>query len=167
MKKYVFFLAMVLSSLMVRAQDYDRAIGLRLGWDYGVSYKQFLNKEAAFEGIVHFRSYGNAFYSWNYMRVTGLYLIHKELPGIEGLYWYYGGGGSLSFWGGEYDDFVRSRNKKSGRLGVGLHGALGLDYKFKDIPIQVTLDWIPSIMIGTYYSGFVPDYGGMAVRYTF
>ena len=48
---------------------------------------------------------------------------------------------------------------------MGIDGVLGLDYKFKDAPINISLDWQPSVtLIGASSS---PAYGGIAVRYTF
>jgi len=164
MKRLLLVTVLIFSgAALMQAQEYQRAIGLRLGWDYGLSYKHFLNQKAAFEGVATFRSYGVPGFRWSYFRITGLYLIHNPFPGVEGLQWYYGGGASVSSWGGDY----KARFERASTLGIGLHGALGLDYKIKDAPISLTVDWIPTFTIGSYYDGFAVDYGAFGVRYTF
>ncbi len=45
-------------------------------------------------------------------------------------------------------------------------GVIGLDYKFKDAPINVSLDWQPSFnFVG--YNYFEGGWGGLGIRYTF
>ncbi|MBK7872232.1 MAG: hypothetical protein IPJ74_16935 [Saprospiraceae bacterium] len=48
-------------------------------------------------------------------------------------------------------------------------GVLGLDYKFANAPVNLSLDWVPIFYIGNdreyVYSGFQGGYGGLAVRY--
>lgn len=69
----------------------------------------------------------------------------------------------MSTWGGDYRAYFPNR----ATLGIGIHGAIGLDYRFKDAPLSVTLDWIPTFIIGSHYDGFGFDYGSLGVRYIF
>ena len=46
-------------------------------------------------------------------------------------------------------------------------GNIGLDYKFANTPINLSLDWIPTYWLTGYYDGFGSAIGGLAVRYTF
>lgn len=163
MKKWILLLVFAGSSTFLFSQEYNRAIGLRLGWDYGITYKHFLNQKAAIEGIATFRSWGIAGYRWNYLRLTGLYLVHNAFPSVPGLQWYYGGGASFMTFGGDYAEYYPDDSK----VGIGICGAIGLDYKFANAPISVTLDWIPTFVFGSYYGGFGGEVGGLAVRYTF
>ncbi len=162
--KKLFVLALFLIGFSAAySQTYNRAIGLRLSWDYGLSYKHFLNEKAALEGVLTYRSFGVTGFKWNYIRIMGLYLIHNPFPNVEGLQWYYGGGASVSSWGGDYGDYYPDDSS----LGIGIHGAIGLDYKFANAPISLTVDWLPTFTIGSFYDGFAGDYGALAVRYTF
>ena len=167
MKKLLLLLIFVGSAFAVSAQStYSNAIGLRLGWDYGITYKHFLNDRAAIEGIGTFRSWGVPGFRYNYLRVTGLYQIHNDFPDVEGLLWYYGGGASVIIWGGDYNDWAESLGEDYASLGIGIHGVIGLDYKFEDIPLNASIDWIPGFVIGGWTSGVAFGYGNVSLRYT-
>ncbi len=46
-----------------------------------------------------------------------------------------------------------------------MDGVLGLDYKIKGAPINVSIDWQPSInFVG--YGRFESGWGGLGIRYT-
>ncbi|MCF8236778.1 MAG: hypothetical protein K9I85_01345 [Saprospiraceae bacterium] len=167
MKKLLLLLVFAGLATVTYSQSYSRAIGLRLGWDYGISYKHFLNQKAALEGVLTYRSWGDAGYNYNYFRLTGLYLIHNPIEGAEGLSWYYGAGVSIQSWGGQYKEFSKYLGKNYSSVALGIHGALGLDYKFVNAPINLTLDWVPSFVFGGWGSGFGAEVGGLGVRYTF
>ncbi|MDQ3140901.1 MAG: hypothetical protein M3Q56_01500 [Bacteroidota bacterium] len=156
------FLFCSLSSL--KAQDYNNAVGLRLAWGYGLTGKFFLNERAAIEGILNYRSYGVPGFKYNYLRVTGLYEIHNDISSIDGLRWYYGGGAFVGFYGGDWDDYYTGNESSTY---IGLAGVLGLDYKFESVPINLSVDWIPSFVITGYGNGFTAENGGLAVRFTF
>ena len=49
---------------------------------------------------------------------------------------------------------------------VGVDGVIGLDYKFRGAPINLSLDWQPSFEFGDN-RGFVSSWGGLGIRYTF
>ncbi len=145
-----------------QAQNYDNAIGLRLGWGFGATYKHFFNESGAVEGILNYRSFGLLSANWNFIRITGLYQVHAPLDNVvEGLQWYYGGGGYVGFWGGSF-----LGNIDEDRTVIGIAGCLGLDYSFTDIPLNITIDWIPSINLAGG-GGFGGEAGGLAVRYIF
>ena len=151
---------LVMGSNLVSAQNYKNAIGLRFAWDYGLSFKHFMNETAAFEIIASRRSYVDL----SYTRLTGLYLIHNPIKSVEGLQWYYGGGASILFYNGSYYDSHSDISKTN----LVLMGAIGLDYKFKDAPIALSVDWLPGFFLSSgYASGFAGDYGALAARYTF
>jgi hypothetical protein len=67
-----------------------------------------------------------------------------------------------------YAGFYKNEFQKSysSKMDLGIDGVLGLDYKFGGIPVNLSLDWQPSVSF-TGNSGAHAAYGGVAVRYTF
>jgi len=104
---------------------------------------------------------------WGYGRWVNLsvgYQVHKplDIDGLEGLHWYFGGGGSVYFW--TYDNaFVFDHDYSSTAIGV--QGYLGLDYAFSDTPVNLSIDWVPTFFVNGYNSGFGSGYGNVGVRY--
>ncbi|WP_053179143.1 hypothetical protein [Sunxiuqinia dokdonensis] len=156
MKKLFFGLVFgLLVSGGLAAQDYNTAIGLRGGFESGLTVKHFIGGEAALEGILSTR--------WHGFNITGLYEIHNYPFAVEGLCWYYGFGGHLGFW----DGYRSSRfDEDKAYTVVGLDGILGLEYSFVEVPICLSLDWKPALnVIG--HSGFWGDGGALSIRYAF
>lgn len=164
MKRAIVLLAVVivLSVSTVSAQkssttyssDYITALGIKFPLT-GVTLKHFLNgnKNAA-EFIGYFYKYGT--------RITGLYEIHNDINDAPGLKWYIGPGAHVSF----YDK--NKNNDRYGGAAIGVDGVLGLDYKIRPAPINLSLDWHPSFEFGdNYNNGFSGDWVGFAIRYTF
>ena len=153
MKKTLLFVAMMMTlSLVGKAQDFDHAVGLRLGYPLSVSYKKFLNEQNAIEAYVGYRSF--AFVDW--LSLSGAYQVHNDLnlEGVDGLQWYYGGGASLISVSGGGSSII-----------LGLQGYLGLSYTFDSTPINLSIDWVPGFYFGDAGGGFGGDYGALAVRY--
>lgn len=133
----------------VTSQDYTTALGVKF-YPGAVTIKHFVNPKAAIEGIGYFWNRGS--------RITGLYEIHGDIKNAAGLKWYIGPGAHLGFYS----------NKYGGGTSVGVDGILGLDYKFKGAPINMSLDWQPSFEFGNEYgNGFSGNWGGLAIRYVF
>ena len=127
---------------------YTTALGVKV-WDgAGISLKHFFSQNNAGELIGYFWSQG--------FRLTGLYEIHGDISGASGLKWYIGPGAHVGFYNTKYGD---------GSF-IGLDGVLGLDYKFKGAPINMSLDWQPSFEFGDG-RGFIGSWGGLGIRYTF
>jgi hypothetical protein len=156
MKKYIiiFFIGFCLTTFS-NAQDYNTGVGFRGGFSNGLTVKHFVGSHSAFEGILSSR--------WRGFQVTGLYEIHNQFFDVERFHWYFGGGAHVGFWNGDY--------AKWGDPGimytvVGIDGILGLEYNFREIPINLSLDWKPAFnFIG--YSGFWADGGALSIRYIF
>ena len=147
--------------------DYDRAVGLKFGWGYGITGKFFMQDHVAIEGIVSYRSYDfgglGSTYDYYWLRIVGLYEIHNPLDQIvEGLQWYYGGGAFFYSYGGDFDYPGSDFNSTN----IGIAGVIGLDYKFANVPINISTDWVPGFAI-VGGGGFVSEAGGFAIRYTF
>ncbi|MFN4079359.1 MAG: hypothetical protein ACK4NS_00535 [Saprospiraceae bacterium] len=159
MKKLIFSLIFVgACALYAQAQDYKSAIGLRLGYPASVSYKTFISDAGAIEAFVGFRRWSN--YGW--MNVAGLYQHHFPINDLDGLRWYVGGGASAFFW--NYSNSFIGDNSTSTSFGI--LGVLGLDYKFANAPVNLSVDWIPVFSLNGFDSGFGGGYGALSARYT-
>lgn len=154
-KIFTILLMVFMFAAVSQAQEYKSAIGLRFGYPLSVSYKTFISDKAAIEGVAGFRSFGG--YSW--FNVGGYYQHHNEIASVNGLKWYYGGGVNVYFW--SYDSGFAGGSTTS----IGLSGVLGLDYKFADMPLNLSVDWIPTYFVNGYGSGFAGGYGALAARY--
>lgn len=148
----------------VEAQNYRTAAGLRAGYPISITFKHFLNETSAVELFASYRNNTARFvgvnYGWSWIGIGGSYLFHAPLEGIDGLTYFYGGGASVQFYtydGPYYED--------EDNISIGVHGKIGLDYGFDDIPLNVSLDWAPTIYIGGYSNGFGAGYGALSVRY--
>lgn len=138
------------------AQDYTTGIGVRGGFYNGLTIKHFISERAAIEGIISSR--------WKGFNITGLYEIHQQAFDVAHLNWYYGAGGHIGFWKGK--DVSWGDNREDDYTVVGIDGILGIEYNFQEIPINISLDWKPTMnIIG--YSGFWGDGGAFSVRYIF
>jgi hypothetical protein len=156
MKKLTFVLLIALFlGLKSNAQDYNTGIGLRGGWGTGLTVKHFLGENKAVEGIFDSR--------WHGFSVTGLYEIHNQAFSVNRLNWYYGVGGHIGFWDGQY---YRNHNNNTNYTVIGVDGILGLEYNFEEIPFNIGIDWKPAFNL-TDSSGFYGDGGAISIRYIF
>jgi len=147
-----------LGNAQAMGQTYKTALGVKVWGDGGgVSLKSFVQSNRALEGIMYFWNRGT--------RLTGLYEFHFDIEGAPGLKWYVGPGAHLGFYNNRYYDRNYYNGDGSGTF-IGIDGVLGLDYKFDDVPINLSLDWQPSIEFGAN-RGFWGGWGGLGVRYTF
>lgn len=160
MKKilFIFLFAFACVFAAQAQQNYKSAIGLRLGYPLSVSYKTFISEPGAIEVFAGFRSW--SYYSW--FNVGGLYQHHFAIPSVQGLDWYVGGGASAYFWNFK-DQFVGDNGTSTT---FGILGNIGLDYKFANAPVNISVDWMPAFFVNGYGNGFGGGYGGLAVRYT-
>jgi len=156
MKKFLItcLFAFSLASIGI-AQDYNTGIGLRAGFDQGLTVKHFIGTKSALEGILATR--------WRGFEITGLYEIHNQAFKAERLKWYFGFGGHVGFWNGDHATW--------GEPGVsytviGIDGILGLEYSFREVPINLGIDWKPSYNFSGF-SGFWGDGGALSIRYIF
>ena len=129
------------------SDSYKTAIGVKF-YPGSLTIKHFINNNTALEGIAYF---------FNGVRITGLYEIHGNINDVNGLRWYVGPGAHVGFYNTKY----------GGGSSIGIDGVLGLDYKFRGAPINVSLDWQPSFEFGNNYgNGFTGNWGGLSIRYT-
>jgi len=139
------------------AQEYKTALGVRLSSaapmvNNSISLKQFISEKVAIEGLF---SFGDP------LALGALVEFHKPLSSA-GLSYYYGGGG--------YIGFVKTTNpatqKTSTDANFGAQGVVGLDYKFLNIPLNLSLDWKPELNIVSDIN-FEPAAIGFTARFTF
>jgi len=156
----LFFTLFILGiSSQLKAQNYQSAIGLRLGYPVSITYKTFMTESNALELYAGYRGYSGIY---SYFALGALYEIHKPFPDVDGLQWYYGGGASVQFY--SYDDFYFNNLDNGGSFGVGISGVIGLDYKFADAPFNLSLDFMPTFRIGGWDDGYY-SWGALSARY--
>lgn len=139
------------------AQDYKTALGVRLSSSQAmvnnsISIKHFLNDKTAIEGLL---SFGDP------LALGALVEIHKPFATTEGLRWFYGGGAYLGFV--KTYDPNKDRNETDANFGA--QGVIGLDYKFANIPLNLSLDWKPELNLVTDIN-FEPAAVGFTARFT-
>lgn len=164
MKRLLFFLPLLFSFMLITnsatAQEYRTAVGARLGYPLSLSIKHFLNDNGhAVEAYVG--THGGGYGRW--VNLSASYQVHNllDIEGLEGLYWYYGGGASVFFWNFN-DPFLDDNNSAAS---FGIQGYLGLDYAFRGTPVNISVDWVPTVFINGYGSGFGAGYGNVGIRY--
>lgn len=127
------------------AQDYRFAAGVRLSnssptLSSAISGKYFATDKTAIEGIV---AWGNRF------GIGALLEIHNKFN-TPGLSWFYGGGAYVGF--------------QDGDTYLGPTGIVGLDYKFTNAPVNLSLDWKPELDFLPDIN-FVPDAFAFTIRF--
>jgi hypothetical protein len=130
------------------SQGYTKAIGIRLGPNSaavtaGFTGKYFLNDKAALEAIVGIN---------NGLGICGLYELHFPIESVTNLSWFGGGGGYVAF--------------RNSTTAIGAAGIIGLDYKFEEIPLNISLDWKPELNIISKVA-FESSGIGLSARFTF
>jgi len=139
------------------AQDYKTALGVRLSsanamQNNSVSFKQFITGKTAIEALFTF---GDP------LALGALLEFHKPLA-VSGLSYYYGAGGYISF----IKTLNTTTHKESTDPNFGAQGVIGLDYKFSNIPLNISLDWKPELNIVNDIN-FEPAAIGFTARFTF
>ncbi len=135
--------------------DYRTSLGVKV-YPGAVTVKHFINPTHAVEAL--------GYIATDEFRLTGLYELHYPLGNVEGLKWYLGGGAHVGI-GNDNWRKPGSTAIETG-LSLGLDGVLGIDYKIKGAPLNLSFDWQPSFNILTI-TGFQGGWGGLGVRYTF
>lgn len=153
MKKlfYVTFFLIFISTQNVKAQEYQKAIGIKISSGLSASYKNFVKGNNAIELQAMYFNEG--------FRTVGLYEFHfSNIEGLPGITWYVGPGVHAGFWNKTFS------TRYNTSLDIGFDGVIGFDYKFKNSPINISIDWQPAISI-VGKSGLQPQFGGIGLRY--
>jgi len=161
---FVAVLAMfIITPQALKAQDFSTSVGARLGSPLSASIKHFISDVDAIEAFVGYR--GNRRYNW--ISINGAYQRHRSFglsDEFAPLNWYYGAGAGVYFY--SYDFGPLFMDDDYATAAIGLSGYLGLQYPFQSIPLEVTVDWVPTLFLGSGFNrGFGGGYGALAVRY--
>jgi hypothetical protein len=136
---------------------YRTGVGVRLSSsaamvNNSISLKHFLNERSAVEALF---SFGDP------LAIGALYELHQPI-GASGIKWFYGGGGYLGF----VKTYNPDKEKNEVNTNFGAQGVVGLDYKFANIPLNLSLDWKPELNIVSDIN-FEPAAIGFTARFTF
>ena len=123
----LFIVAFTVSS---NAQDYTTGLGLRFGYESGLTLKHFFTRSDAGEFLVSV--------SPNYFHLTGLYENHKQLAGVQNMYWYIGVGAHIGSTNKNEEQAIKNR------ISIGTDFIVGLEFVFPRVPLTMSLDWKPA-----------------------
>lgn len=152
MKKRFLLLAtfILVAAFGVNAQTYQTAFGAKFyagnGSVGGINIRHSTKENAALEGSLLFFNGGG-------VGIEGLYEYQGAINGAPGLQYFVGGGGMLGFGGGRYDDGVSFALRLTG----------GIDYKFPDVPINISLGFDPFFYLAPETGSYLPL--GIGLRY--
>ena len=141
---------------VISETSYKAALGLKFIYGLSLTGKLFLKQNSALEGILRYNGAGG---QGSNIAFSGLYEYHSDIKSVSGLRWYLGAGGYVNYfsWKGVDADAVTT---------FGVVGIIGLEYKFRDLPIAISADWQPGYIISNGV-GFSAENGGIGVKYTF
>ena len=122
-------------ALMAQRGQLEYAVGGRLGNGIGLSLEYFKTNRHVFEGI--------AFTQWKGYNLTGLYHQHYQIADIKGLKYYAGFGAHVNVFPDTRTIPDQYATKGRSLVVPGFDGVVGLEYFFRYIPVQVSVDWKP------------------------
>jgi hypothetical protein len=131
---------------------YKRSIGV-IGLSFGITYKQEFASSDAVEVVAQYDSL--------FWRVSGYYDIHWIIPGT-GIRTVFGPGFSI---GGRTKSKIINPNI-DGSLFFGPSVMVGLEYKFKNLPIAIGVQAQPTYDVSASKEFYTDWYGG-SIRYVF
>lgn len=160
-KLFLLGLGLFAMSASTQAQEISKnAIGLRLGDNDGfggeISYQRATNQNKRWEFDLGWRNS-------NHTDAIKLVGVHQWVWNIEGGFnWYAGVGAGLGSW-----KYNHNNHKEDGTFFL-VAGQIGVEYNFKEAPIQLSLDFRPEFYFGNGWRGddFGPDIA-LGVRYKF
>lgn len=166
MSKNYFFLYLligVIGSCKAQENNTKNTIGLRFGNNYGfgveISYQKKLSAKNRLELDLGWTNDNNT----DALKLSGIYQWYWNIE--KDLHWYAGFGGGLGSWNTD-DNYNNGYAGDNGLFGV-LNGDVGIEYNFKEIPIQIAIDARPELIFNNYERN---DFGfnvGLAARYKF
>ncbi len=173
MKKILVLVAAILMGSIVAgyAQDYKQSIGIKGAYGVSVVYKQNIASHASMEKLnTHMSKIGQAsnafevavnldFFKGFGIHASGSYYWQYAIPAVQGLSWYIGPALSAGVNMGTNLFFVH----------VGIHAQGGIEYKFQNIPLALSLDYGPGLAMQIGHKPFLgfSGIGGLGVKYTF
>ncbi len=134
---------------VMRNHYYQTAVGFKYH-PTAITVKQALFNQHMVEGLLYF--YKGA-------RITGLYEFHRKFKNSNSFRWYVGPGVHVQF---NDDGSVNGGNNY-----MGLDAVIGIDWKLKGIPLNISADWQPSFDFVDNGNNFKGGFGGISFRYVF
>jgi len=148
------------------AQDAGKEVGIRGGITSGITYRQYLEHNFSYEGLMSFRKDG--------LQFTLLRQIHEQalLDVSENLFVVYGYGAHAGFfYDSDYKMFIYNRIYYPERRFspvVGIDGYGALEYRMSSYPISFALDYKPFFEVSTYQFFKISIWDmALAVKYRF
>lgn len=131
------------------AQDYETAIGVRLGSANGISVKHFVNQSTAVEGLLVYRRNG--------FRVVGMAVGHIPLGRKTDTYLYLGAGGHVG-----YNNLLVTERAHY-EVG-GIDAMLGIEFGLPRLDASLAFDIKPMYELWGG-KGFSGNNGGVTLRF--
>ncbi len=129
-KLFLFSSFILVFAISANAQAYKTGIGLRFGYESGLTMKHYFTSFDTGELL--------ATVSPDYFHLTGLYQNQKPMPGVQNMYWYIGAGAHIGTTNKKEDKVIKNR------LSIGTDFILGLEFVFPQMPFSMSLDWKPT-----------------------
>lgn len=160
--KKIICLGMLLWAFAAQAQLItENAIGIRFGGDFGVgaeiSYQRLLGSDDRLELDLGIKDGGGG----DVFQITGTY---QRLIFIDKTFhFFYGGGGGFGNFSPDNDSPFNNNESYLIVMGVG-----GVEHSFNEsgLPLQISLDVRPNLVMGDINDGFNLDFG-LGLRYQF
>lgn len=145
------------------ARSSSKEIGLRFGSSPGIMYRQQLNSNLGFHGLLSFRGRG--------VQLTGMVAIDRSIGSSSNgeLSWFAGGGAHVGFarhancdrWYVDDGLFINDCKSDEVRPDLGIDGIVGLRYLFDRAPIALSISYKPYINLfsGRFASFNFWDFG--------
>lgn len=146
--KRLFSIIILLSIIYINTNAQDYAIGGRISNQFGITFKYNYKQNTWLEGIVDIENHS--------FTMTGLYELYFVTPFSNNFNWFAGAGVYTGYWG--YNN--------ASDVYAGVKGVVGLCYNFKDMPIDISIDWMPAIQVIKDFNTDINIFG-LSVRYTF
>jgi hypothetical protein len=164
-KNYCCFCLLIGLAFTSQAQEniLKNTIGLRIGNNHGlgieISYQKKLLPKNRLELDLGWTNDNNT----DAIKITGIYQWYWNIE--KDLDWFTGFGGGIGTWNTN-DNYNNIYGNDNGVFAV-ICGDVGIEYNFKDIPIQLAIDLRPEFVFNNYQKN---DFGfnlGLAMRYKF
>ncbi len=130
---------------------YTKSIGVKVS-PGAITYKNMFKTARAIEVI--------GYASLDGFSASVLKEIYTPIEGAENLSWYIGYGGHMGVWSEEWKK--TNPNSSNSNIAVGFDGIIGFDYKIKNSPLNISVDWQPAFSI---IQSYFKNQGGISVRY--
>ena len=133
------FFILALSPTLSEAQNYTRTAGIRCGQTSGFTYRQYMDESNAYEGIVSFKKNGLQLTLLKEF-VQPYFLEHSENIYLVWGFGAHAGTNRTSSW----EIFTKRFYELSSVIPLfGIDGYAGLEYRIKEVPLNVGVDFKP------------------------